>query len=207
MAPKFYNVLQGRTTATPPPLPPSRISQIFHTLRCALPNFASDSVRYTIDAFLRACAARKTFRPAPIRFRASIPPKQIISNHELSMDPMWLKSAHILHVINTHKHYENATIPRGKHAPIFGTHLSSTGPLIHRFTAIVHCYQEISFRTSQFRDLATQEYMELQFSLVLSHNAVGLENDTTLLFGTYSSSCAIVTLLSSPNVSAWRFRA
>lgn len=76
-------------------------SKIYNLIRRARPEKATNSVRRTLDSIAKACDSCQSFRPAPFRFRASLPPDQLVFIHELAIDLVWIDRASILHFVDT----------------------------------------------------------------------------------------------------------
>lgn len=52
----------------------------------------------------------------PFRFGASLPPDEIILNHVIAIDLVWLEGCLVPHVLDTHKSFQVAAVIRSKSA-------------------------------------------------------------------------------------------
>lgn len=81
------------------------------------------------------------------------------------MDLMWLERNPILHVIDTHPHFQNATVFLIKRAEnIWTAFVECLDSMYVGYPRLIRLDQEYSFRASVFDDLAKANGMELLFS-------------------------------------------
>lgn len=59
----------------------------------------------------------------PIKFRATTLPEQTLFNHELAINPIRLEGTPILHIVDTHTKFQNATAFVEKMRVIYGKRL------------------------------------------------------------------------------------
>lgn len=58
------------------------------------------SMRKLIDSITKAWSTCRSFKFAPLPFKASIPKEHIIFNHTISIDLLWLNEKPVIHVID-----------------------------------------------------------------------------------------------------------
>ena len=69
---------------------------------------ATENLKGLIDSVTTACQKCKEFSSKPFRFRASLPDNDVVYNHELAIDLLWLSGSPVLHVVDTHTSFQNA---------------------------------------------------------------------------------------------------
>ena len=90
--------------------------KLVNLIRKANPEKADESVRKLIEQINKKCSVCSEHSVPPFRFRASIPPDEIIFNREVSIDLMWLDKKPILHIVDTATNFQNALFIRKKTA-------------------------------------------------------------------------------------------
>ena len=75
---------------------------------------ATDNLKQLVDSVSSACNKCKEFSSRPFRFRASIPDNDVVYNHELALDLLWLNGSPVLHVVDTHTSFQNAIFVEDK---------------------------------------------------------------------------------------------
>lgn len=102
-------------------------------------------------------------------------PRQLMFKHELVMHLNWVHGMRILHVVDTHTQYGNATIFRNKTAgSIWDAFVECWETIFIGVPRVLRLDQEASFTANAFRELATAHGIVLQFSGVASHNSIGV---------------------------------
>lgn len=150
------------------------VDKLFQLIKRAQPEKATGELYATIRRISRSCAACRSYAKKPFRFRASLGPDRIVFNHELAMDLMWLEGNPVLHVIDTHTHFQNATVLRSKRSEdIWAAFVECWASLYVGYPRVIRLDQEASFRATVFDDLATANGIELRFSGTESHNSIG----------------------------------
>lgn len=130
-------------------------------------------VKTLLTSIAKSCEQFQAFSQAPFRFRASISLEEIIFIHEIVIDLMWLKGLPIIHVVDTHKRFQNAAVLRGKASNdillSFGEFWVSvyTG-----YPSVLRLAQESGFTPCIFRELATAHGIQLHLSGTQSHNSI-----------------------------------
>lgn len=95
-------------------------------------------------------------------------------NHELALDLMWIEENPILHVMDTHTHFQSAYVLRSKRAEdIWFAFVEFWAALYVGYAQVIHLGQEASFQSSVFNYHAAANCIELQFSGIESHNSIG----------------------------------
>lgn len=79
----------------------------------AHPEATSKSVRKNLRKIAILCEQCRNHCPAAMSFSVVIPPEKVLFN-ELAMAIIWLEQVEIIHVLDTHTGFQNATISRGK---------------------------------------------------------------------------------------------
>lgn len=148
--------------------------KLFQLIKRARPDQATGELHRTITAISKHCSTCRSYSRKPFRFRASIGPDQIVFNHEIAIDLMWLEGNPVLHVVDTHTHFQNATVLRSKRTEdIWAAFVECWASIYVGYPRVIRLDQEASFRASVFDDLATANGVELRFSGTESHNSIG----------------------------------
>lgn len=88
--------------------------KMFALLRRADPSRATASVRDILQSHARACHHYRPFSLRPFRLCSSILPDELLFNHEISVDLLWLESHPVLHIVCTHTRFQSAAVLRGE---------------------------------------------------------------------------------------------
>lgn len=91
-------------------------SRLFRLISRADPIKANPSVQRLVEEISAACKDCKSFKSSPLRFKAAIPDDQIIFNHTVSVDLVWLYEKPALHVIDEQTGFRNACFLKSKSA-------------------------------------------------------------------------------------------
>lgn len=79
--------------------------KLFQLIRRAKPESATTSVKQIISEISSACLSCQEYRSRPLRFKASVPPDNIVFNQSISIDLLWLDEVPVLHVIDDHTEF------------------------------------------------------------------------------------------------------
>lgn len=90
--------------------------RLFRLIKKVITQQACGDLRNTIDNLTKECESCRKFSNRPFRLRAALPLGRIIFNHELAFDLIWLEKNPVLHIVNTHKHFQNDVLIRSKRA-------------------------------------------------------------------------------------------
>lgn len=89
---------------------------------------------------------------------------------------MWLEETPIIHVLDTHTKFQNATVLRGKKSSdVLQEFVECYTTLYNVYSDIIGLDLEAGFIAASFRDLATTHGIILQISEAQSHNRKGFE--------------------------------
>lgn len=78
------------------------------------PTKATNEMKHALEDIAARCQTCSEYQSSPFRFRAPMPPDEILSNHELAMGLVWLEKDPVLHIVDTHTFLQNAEFIRGK---------------------------------------------------------------------------------------------
>lgn len=145
-------------------VPPSS-DNCFNLIRRACPLQAGRSIRDIPQDIYGCCDSCKQFRPASPCLKASIPPEQLLFNHELGFDWMWLKGVPIMHIADTHTGLQNAAVLRERLPhEIWFTFVECWATIYTGNRTIIRLDQESSFVGRALRNLATSHRINLRLS-------------------------------------------
>lgn len=148
--------------------------RLFQLIKRASTHSATHSVKQLIENITSACRTCQEFKSRPIRFRASIPPGQLVFNESISIDLLWLENKPALHVIDDHTGFRNAVFLRSKTADdIWSAFVSCWASTYVGFPSRIRSDQESGVSSSLFRDIATANGIQLEFAGVSSHSSMG----------------------------------
>lgn len=68
----------------------------------------------TIINTTAACETYRTFSKPPFRFGDYLLPDKIVFNPELAIYLVWIEGKPVLHIVDTHTHFQNAIPIRSK---------------------------------------------------------------------------------------------
>ena len=88
--------------------------KLYDLLRRSELGQTTENLKGIIDSVSKACTKCQEFSARPFRFRASIPDDEIVYNHELALDLLWLDKKPVLHVVDTHTSFQNAVFIQDK---------------------------------------------------------------------------------------------
>lgn len=90
------------------------VTKLYNFLNRARPQEMSMDTRISLEEIAEACKNCRHHRDRPYRFRVPIPSENVKFNHEVAVDPMWLKGNPLLHIVYTQTHYQNAVLLKGE---------------------------------------------------------------------------------------------
>lgn len=61
---------------------------------------------------LESCSHWRPFSSQKICLRAIIPPDQVLFNHEIAMELLWVEPRPVLHLVSIHTSFQSATVLR-----------------------------------------------------------------------------------------------
>lgn len=171
-----YSLYEGRTATSTSPLFHPSLQKLFNLLKRAKPKKADNDVYKILQDIPRACEGCRNHFVRPFRFRAALPPDQVVFNHEVAIDLMWLEGNPTLHVVDTHTHFQNTVVLRSR----------STRDIWDGF---VECWasvyvgnpnkmgvdHESGIMSKAWEAMRTAQGIEVQISGMDSHNSIGAE--------------------------------
>lgn len=113
--------------------------KLFHLLKRAWSQDDKNSIYKTAQSIPAACESCREHSGRPFRFRASLPNYEVIFNHEVAIDLLWLEGTPVRHVVDTETHFQNAMDILEKAQKSCGTPLSSVG---HKRLSATTTYSE-----------------------------------------------------------------
>lgn len=101
--------------------------KLYNLLKRFDPDNTDTSAKATLEEISKACASCSELHSSPFRFRAALPQDELIFNHELTIELMWLDRSLVLHIVDTHKitimqnsYRTSRQIHSGKHSSVYG---------------------------------------------------------------------------------------
>lgn len=88
--------------------------ELIRLLWWALPRTKTLETEQIIGEISDACATCQEYRPSPLCFRTCIFPDKVIFNYELAIDIMLIDEVPILHIADSHTHFQNAVVSRSR---------------------------------------------------------------------------------------------
>lgn len=144
-------------------------------LRRAHPVKATTGVKEMLQQITIACKNFGDYSSRHYRFRVSMPPKEIIFNHEVSIDLLWLDIQPVLRVVCTHTHPGNAVWIKSKTAErIWKTFVECWSTLYVGHPRKIEGDCESAVNSNRFYDITMINGIDLQLSPVESHNSIGI---------------------------------
>lgn len=167
-------LLKGRIAALSSAFFHPSAGNLFALLHLARPHEADSTVKRMIDEISKSCETCRPFSAKPFRFRASISPDNVIFNHELAIDLLWLDGAPVLHIVDKQTHYQNAVPIRSKRASdIWYAFVEGWASVYVGYPSVLRLDQEASFCSEFFKDVSLAHGIDLRFSGIKSHHSVG----------------------------------
>lgn len=149
-------------------------SKLYNLLCRTEKNKLPSSTLQTLKEITKACSTCQKSSKSPHRFRVSYPPDTCVFNHELEIDPVWLKGKPTLHVVDTHTHFSSAMfIPSKTSEAIWNKFIHCWAATYIGCPDIIRLDQESVFMSKEFASAAKSAGNTLQVSGVESHNAIG----------------------------------
>ena len=148
--------------------------KLYNLIKRAYPEKATTSVKQLLDQISKACSSCATYSNPPFRFRATISPDNIIFNREVSMDLMWLNKRAVLHIVDTATSFQNATFIRSQSSKeLWNDFIECWASVYTGFPENIRLDRQSGFTADEFRNYAKNVGINLQFSGIESHNALG----------------------------------
>lgn len=147
--------------------------KLYNLLKRVKSDETYEIVRRSLDEITKACTTRAEYHSSPFRFRAAMSQEQLMFNHALAVDLMWLEKTPVLHVIDTHTVYQNAEfITDNSDTSLWETFLRIWVTIFIGFPNTLRLDHETSFDSDVFRNNSAAVGMRLQFSVIESHNSI-----------------------------------
>lgn len=123
-------------------MPPKHLSLLQRATRERI----STGARAPSDDFTKTCTYCREFSVPPFFFRPSFPPEDILFNHEIAVDILWLEGRPVLHVVCNGTNFQVASALRLKKAlRICERHFLNAG------TRIIHGTRRLSDWTKKLQ--------------------------------------------------------
>lgn len=149
--------------------------KLYNLLKRVRPEDTDTSIKAMLEEILAVCMSFSEHHVSPFRFRASIPPDELIFDHELAADLMWIDNAPVLHVIDTDTMYQDAEFIVAKTAAaLWESFLRSWVTLFIGYPNTLRLDQESAFDSVEFRKLSNDAGIALQFSGIESNDSLGV---------------------------------
>lgn len=84
--------------------------KLFNLLHFAYPTSADSSVKDILREIAISCENFREHSSSPLCLKAVIPPENLLFNHEIAIDLMWIEGIPIIHILYTHPGFQNATV-------------------------------------------------------------------------------------------------
>ncbi len=83
--------------------------KLYEVVKRARSNQVDKATRQLLEKITKACETRQTFSASLQRFRASLPPSDIVFNREVALYLMWIEKKAVLHVVDIETGFNSAT--------------------------------------------------------------------------------------------------
>lgn len=129
-------------------------NKLFNLLRRAYPNSTISSVKKVFPEIEISCEECRERSPSPLQSEAVIPSENILFNHKIAMDLMWIEGIPIIHIIDTHNGFQNAAVLRGKNSnDIWKCTVECWTYIYRRYPNRIRLDREFVFAARAFRNL------------------------------------------------------
>lgn len=148
---------------------------MYNLLKCHEADNDTNKIKNKLEDIAKSCDTCRKYYGISFRFRASMPPDQIIFNHELAMDLLLLRNAPVLHDLDTHTMLQNAEFIRGKSAnKLWESFLPCWMTVFIAYPNTIRLDQESSFNSEESSQLTRDAGLKVQFSGVEAHSSIGV---------------------------------
>lgn len=149
--------------------------KLYNMLKRADPIKTDPSFKNTLEEISKACNNCSEYYFSTFRFRATIPPDELVFNMELAIDLMWLSGRPVMHIIDTHTLYQTGEFVKYKSAAdLWDTVIRCWAKILIGYPNNIRIYYETAFDSEEFRRTAIEAGVALQFSGVELHNSLGV---------------------------------
>lgn len=149
-------------------------SKMYNLIKRAKPEHATPETRAMLEQIGKACETCQVFSAQPQRFRVSLPPNKIVFNKTVAMDLMWLDKKAVLHVVDTHTHFNSAAFLRGHTVEdVWNAFLKCWATIYVGFPEKIKVDQGSCFTSLRWEKLSTDVGTIMEYSGVESHNSIG----------------------------------
>ena len=101
-------------------------NKLFNLLKRAVPEEATSETLRVLKEISGRCDPFQRMGTKPITFQVAMP-DDIVFNHQLALDLMWIESSALLHVVDTHTHFSAAQFLDGQDVKASGVPFSPSG--------------------------------------------------------------------------------
>lgn len=148
--------------------------RLYKLLRRARPDETTSQTLRQLHEIGQKCTPCKVHSTRPYHFRVSIPLNDIIFNHELAMDLLWLEGIPVLHIVDTHTNIQNAIIPNGKSSlELWEAFMEGWSTIYVGNPNRVRVDRDKTFTSKEWTKLAEEGGISIQLSPIESHNSIG----------------------------------
>lgn len=149
-------------------------SKLYNLLKRMKPEATNEKTLTVFKEIQATCHTCQKYGKGPHRFRVSLPSGECTFNHEIAMDLLWIEGHPALHVVDMHTNFSAAVFLQEKStASIWNAFILCWATAYIGYPDKMRLDQDSVFTSEQFRTLAVSAGIELQYSGVESHNALG----------------------------------
>lgn len=114
------------------------------------------------------------YKIASPQFKSSLPPENVIFDHEIATDIKWLEATPIMHIVDTRMGFQNAVLLSGKISEaLWMAFIECCATVYAGYSVTIRLDQESGSVAEALRNLDSAHGINLQFSGAQSHNSVG----------------------------------
>jgi hypothetical protein len=130
------------------------------------------NTRATLEDIARHCDTCQRFGAKPFRFRVSLP-DEVVFNHTVALDLLWLDSRAALHIVDLHTHYSAAGFLPGQSVDdVWHAFLSLWVCTYTGLPNVIKSDQGSVFTSERWQELTSLSGVILELSPIESHNSL-----------------------------------
>lgn len=149
--------------------------KLFNLLKRTDPTKATGDTMTMLEEISKACSTCAVYSPGPRRFRVSLPKGDCVFNHTLAMDLLWLDGDPALNVVDVDTHFSSAIFLRVKSTrDVWNAFVVCWASMYPGYPDRFKVDQDSVFTSKEWRQLSADAGVEIEFSGVESHNALGV---------------------------------
>ena len=151
------------------------VGKLFYLLEGARSEDTNSNVYKMLEDITRACDSCQNHSVKPFRFQSALPPENVIFNQAIAIDILWRPGHPVLHVLDTHTHFQNAVAPKSKSTrDIWDVFIECWASLYIEYPSKMRVDQESSIMSKGRESMASAHGIEFQASVVEAHNSIGV---------------------------------